>query len=421
MYQAPRGTADILPEEQPYWYHIEKKAREICSLFGYKQIKTPVFEDVGLFNRSVGEGTDLMDKEIYVFEDRGNNKLALMPEGTAGVCRAYVEHGMQNLPQPVKVFYITPIFRYDRPQAGRYRLHYQFGCEAIGDGSPAVDSEIIDLLWNFYRSLGLTDIRLVMNSIGCRTCRPVYLEKLVNHYRSNTGAICQDCKTRLEKNPMRLLDCKNESCQPIAETAPKSIDYLCEDCRKHLADLEKYLGILGIPYTINHRLVRGLDYYTRTVFEVQPANNRSQSSIGGGGRYDHLVEAVGGKPAPAAGFAAGIERIILNMKEQGITVPDIPSPRVYCACMGEAAADLALHLASELRKAGVGTILASANRSLKAQLRHANSTGAEYTVIIGEDEVTNGTAVLRDMKDAGQVTMALDELKKTLIDRCASR
>ncbi len=421
MYQAPRGTADILPEEQPYWYHVEKKVREICQLYGYKQIKTPVFEDAGLYNRSVGEGTDLMDKEIYIFEDRGNNKLALMPEGTASVCRAYVEHGMHNLPQPIKLFYITPIFRYDRPQAGRYRLHYQFGCEVIGDSSPVIDSEVIDLLWNFYLSLGLKDINLVINSIGCRECRPNYLEKLVQHYRNQYETICPDCKTRMVKNPMRLLDCKNESCQSIAETAPRSIDYLCDDCRQHLADLENYLGILRIPYSVSHRLVRGLDYYTRTVFEVQPAENKSQSSIGGGGRYDHLVEAVGGKPAPAAGFGAGIERIILNMKTQGITVPEIPGPKIYIAWLGKAAGDAAVRLASELRSSGTGALTTAGSRSLKAQLRLANSSGVDFTVIIGEDEVNNGTAVLRNMKDASQETLPLDELRQKLTGLCSMR
>ncbi|MBN2240147.1 MAG: histidine--tRNA ligase [Dehalococcoidales bacterium] len=414
MYQAPRGTTDILPEEQPYWYHVEQKAREICGLFGYKQIKTPVFEDAGLYTKGVGEGTDLMDKEIYVFEDRGNNLLALMPEGTTGVCRAYLEHGMHNLPQPIKLYYITPVFRYERPQAGRYRLHYQFGCEVIGDDSPLIDAEVMQVAWDFYKSLGLTDINMVINSIGCRECRPNYLENLVNHYKSHEDSICQDCRNRMVVNPMRLLDCKSDSCQGIADSAPKSIDCLCEECKTHLADLERYLGILNIPYIINSRLVRGLDYYTRTVFEVVPLENKSQSSIGGGGRYDYLVEAIGGKPAPAAGFAAGIERIVLNMKNQGITVPEIPSPKVYIAHRGEAARDMSIRIADELRKAGIGVINATGSRSLKAQLRHANSLNAEYTIILGEEEVTGNSAVLRNMKDATQETLGIEQLKSRL-------
>ena len=413
-YQAARGTTDILPAEQPYWRFLKKAIADVTRLYGYQRIDTPMFEDTGLFRRSAGEFTDIVQKEMYTFDDRGGNSLTLKPEGTPAVCRAYVQHGLQNLPQPVKLYYISPIFRYDRPQAGRYRQHYQFGCEAIGDDDPAIDAEVIDMAWRFYKSLGLVNISLQLNSIGCKVCRPEYLAVLKSYYAKHTDNLCADCKTRLEKNPLRLLDCKQTSCQSIAQNAPRSLDALCPDCAAHLKQLEKFLGLLGIPFQLNHRLVRGLDYYTRTVFEIQPEEEGGQSTIGGGGRYDGLIEELGGKPTPAIGFATGMERIILNLKKQGITVPGPSALQVYIAYMGDPAREEAIKLTANLRQAGISALSSTGGKSLKAQLRQANTLGALYAVIIGEDEVKAGTATLRDMADARQETIAPGDLPERL-------
>jgi histidyl-tRNA synthetase len=290
----------------------------ISQLYGYERIDGPVFEDTQLFSRSVGEGTDIVQKEMYTFLDKGGNKLTLRPEGTASVCRAYLEHGMHNLQQPVKLYYIASIFRYERPQAGRYRQHYQFGCEAIGDGDPTLDAEVIDMAWQFFMSLGINKISLNLNSIGCKECRPQYLTTLKDYYAKHITQLCPDCTLRLERNPLRLLDCKKSLCQKAATFAPKSVNYLCPQCNEHFNRLKKYLELLDLPFVINHCLVRGLDYYTRTVFEIQPEQEGSQSALGGGGRYDDLIEELGGKHTPAIGFATGIERIIVNLKKHSV-------------------------------------------------------------------------------------------------------
>lgn len=414
MYQAPRGTQDILPEEQAYWRFVEQKAAEASLLYGYERIDTPAIEDARLFNRSVGEGTDIVDKEMYIFEDRGGNRLALAPEGTASVCRAYVQHGMQNLPQPVKLYYLASMFRYERPQAGRYRQFHQFGWEAIGSEDAALDAELIDTSWQFYLSMNISQLFLSLNSIGCKDCRPAYLAALKEHYAARIETLCPDCKVRLVKNPMRLLDCKKPSCQPVADSAPKSSEYLCQPCAAHFSQLQKYLELLGIPFGVNHRLVRGFDYYTRTVFEIQPGSGGSRSSLGGGGRYDGLIEELGGKPTPAVGFAAGMELIILQLKDQKIAVPPMLKPQVFIACLGDAARDEAFKLAASLRRAGIGVIQAIGSRSLKSQLRQANSLAIGRAVIIGEEELKTGTVILRDMTTASQETVPLDRLRELL-------
>ncbi len=414
MYRAPRGTTDILPEEQAYWRYVEQKAVDICQLYGYQRIDSPTFEDTGLFTRSVGEGTDIVEKEMYTFTDKGGNTITLRPEGTAPVCRAYLEHGLYNLPQPVKLYYFASIFRYERPQAGRFRQHHQFGCEAIGDGDPALDAEVIGMAWQFFLSLGLQQISLQLNSIGCKQCRPGYLAVLKDYYARHTKGLCADCKTRMKRNPLRLLDCKKPACQRIAGAAPKSTDHLCTPCAEHFTRLMGYLNLLEIPFTVNHRLVRGLDYYTRTVFEIQPEGDGAQSTIGGGGRYDDLIEELGGKPTPAIGFAAGIERIVLNVKKQNVPVPALPGPQVFIAHMGNEARDEAIKLGSRLRKAGIGVIVALGSKSLKAQMRQAGSLGVRYSLIIGEEELRTGTVTLRDMIEAQQRTTSRDELFQLL-------
>ncbi len=414
MYRAPRGTSDILPQEQAYWRYIEQKVVNICQLYGYERIDAPAFEDTQLFARSVGEETDIVNKQMYTFQDRGGNKVTLRPEGTAPVCRAYLEHGLPNLPQPVKLYYVAAIFRYERPQAGRYREHHQFGYEAIGDDDPALDAEVIDMAWRFFQSLNLHHLSLQLNSIGCKKCRPQYLAVLKDYYASFTQDLCSDCKTRLERNPLRLLDCKQPSCQQIANSAPKSPQYLCQQCDEHFNRLKRYLGLLELPFVVNHRLVRGLDYYTRTVFEVQPEEEGAQSTLGGGGRYDDLIEELGGKPTPAIGFAAGLERIILNLKKQDVPIPALPRPQVFIAYIGEGAKGETVKLASSLRRAGIAVIEAVGNKSLKAQLRQANTLGVFKAVIIGEEEVMTGTVILRDMTTSQQKTVPLDQLEKLL-------
>jgi len=389
----------------------------VCQLYGYERIDLPIFEDSQLFVRSVGEGTDIVEKEMYTFADKGGNSLTLRPEGTASVCRAYLERGMHNLPQPVKLYYIGPIFRYERPQAGRYRQHYQFGYEAIGDGTPAVDAEVIEMAWQFLLSLGLQRLLLYINSIGCKQCRPAYLTALKDYYARHVQELCRDCKTRLERNPLRLLDCKKPLCQQVAVAAPRSIDYLCRGCDEHFSRLKGYLSLVGIAFAINHCLVRGLDYYTKTVFEIQPESGGAQSTIGGGGRYDYLIEELGGKPTPAIGFAIGIERIILNLKQQSVQVPPLPKPQVFVAYLGGEARDEAVRLSSTLRQDGIGVVEAVSDKSLKAQLRQANSLGARYVVIMGEDEVKAGTVTLRDMTTAKQETIPAGQLKELLF-RC---
>ncbi len=414
MYQAPRGTSDILPKEQAYWRYIEQKVVNVCQLYGYERIDSPIFEDTGLFTRSIGEGTDIVEKEMYTFEDRGGNKVTLRPEGTAPVCRAYLEHGLHNLPQPVKLYYIASIFRYERPQAGRYREHHQFGYEAIGDDDPALDAEVIDMAWQFFLSLNLHHLSLRLNSIGCKKCRPRYLTVLKDYYANYTHDLCPDCKTRLKRNPLRLLDCKKPLCRQIANSAPRSIDHLCPECDNHFKQLQSYLGLLNLPFEVNHCLVRGLDYYTKTVFEIQPEEEGAQSTLGGGGRYDDLIEEIGGKPTPAIGFATGIERIILNLKKQDVPIPPLPRPQVFIAYVGDEARDEAIKLASRLRRAGIGVTEATGNKSLKAQLRQANTLGARHTVIIGDREVKSGAVILRDMTNAQQKTIPLTELEGEL-------
>jgi histidyl-tRNA synthetase len=414
LYQVQRGTTDILPQEQAYWRYIEQKVAELAQLYGYERIDGPAFEDTRLFARSVGEDTDIVKKEMYTFEDRGESSLTLRPEGTAPVCRAYLEHGMHNLPQPVKLYYIASIFRYERPQAGRYRQHYQFGYEAIGDDDPALDAEVIDMAWQFFLSVNLGQMTLQLNSIGCKKCRPNYIAALKGYYANRTPQLCPDCKTRLRTNPLRLLDCKKPSCQMIADSAPKSASHLCPECAEHFKQLNRYLELLGLPFVLNHHLVRGLDYYTRTVFEIQPKDGGAQSTLAGWGRYDDLIEELGGKPTPALGFAAGIERIILNLKKQKVAVPTLPKPQVFIAYIGDEAKIKALKLASDLRQAGIGVIEALGDKSLKAQLRQANNLNARYAVIIGEQEVKSGTVILRDMTSAEQKTAPPTKLKRLL-------
>ena len=417
LYRAPRGTMDILPQEQPYWRWVYDRAARLCETYGYSRIDTPIFEEAGLFTRGVGQVTDIVQKEMYVFQDRGGETMALRPEATASICRAYLQHGMHNLPQPVRLWYWGPIFRYDRPQSGRQRQFTQFDCEVIGDGDPAVDAESIELAWRLYQELGIGDLSLYLNSIGDPVCRPGYLEVLRQYYRDKLRRVCADCRARFEKNPLRLLDCKVEGCQPVIAGAPPFTDHLCEACAQHFQQLRSYLETLAIPYTVNPRLVRGLDYYTRTVFEVQRPEEGAQNAIGAGGRYDGLIEELGGKPTPAIGFATGVERIILNLKRAGTQPPPLPRPMVFVASQAADARAAAVRLTGELRRAGVAAVLAAGDRSLKAQMRQADAANAAYVAIIGRKELETDTVVLRRMADGQQERVALDDAASWLASR----
>ena len=409
--RAPRGVADILPADQPYWRWLRETAARVAQSYGYGQIDTPVFEHAGVFLRPGAEGTDIVDKEVYLFQDRGGDDLALRPEGTAGVCRAYLEHGMGSLPQPVRLFYIVPVFRYDRPQAGRYRVHHQFGVEAIGDGDPAIDAEVIDLLRSFYDALGLRDYTLVLNSIGDGVCRPAYIEKLRAYYADKLDRMCGDCRRRYDVNPLRLLDCKNEPCQPFKAGAPKIVDHLCDPCREHFEAVKSYLTDLGLAYELNHELVRGLDYYTRTTFEFQPAVEGSQSTIGAGGRYDGLIEQLGGPATPGIGFGTGIERIILNLKRQSLEPPADTATRVFVAVASADLQGLALKVAREIRGTGADAIIGNGRRSLRSQMGLADTTGSRYVVILGQRDLAENSFTVRDLQTKQEARFPLSETR----------
>jgi histidyl-tRNA synthetase len=409
-YTAPRGTQDVLPEDQPYWRYVIERAHHIAHLYGFEQITVPTFESTGLFVRGVGEGTDIVDKEMYSFEDKGGEEITLRPEFTAGIVRSYIENGMHVLPQPVKVYAIGPIFRYERPQAGRYRQHTQFNIEALGESDPALDAEVMEVARHLYADLGFSGLSFQINSTGCPACRPQYVDLLVAYYGEHEDEICEDCQRRLERNPLRVLDCKSEGCQPIIAGAPHIVDHLCPECAAHFETLQGYLGKLDRSFTINHRLVRGLDYYTKTVFEVWAQGIGAQAAVCGGGRYDGLSELLDGPPTPGIGFGSGIERIILALKAQEIAVPALPKTEVLIATLGQEAKSEAVGLLSDMREKDVPAALAFGDRSLRSQLREADKQAVRYTVILGGDEIQAKRATVRDMIGGDQHTVSFDAL-----------
>jgi histidyl-tRNA synthetase len=412
-FKAPRGTQDVLPEEQPYWRFVLRTAEEMAALYGYERIDTPTFEEAALFIHGTGEATDIVSREMYLFTDRDGREMALRPEGTPNTLRAYLEHGLFNLPQPVKLYYVAPAFRYERPQAGRLREHHQFGMEAIGEADAAIDAELIDFLWQFYARLGLRGLTVLLNSIGDANCRPAYVALLRTYYQQHLDEVCSNDRERFQKNPLRMLDCKVPSCQPIIAGAPTIDQHLCTECAAHFASVRRSLDAFGIPYQLTPRLVRGLDYYTRTVFEIVPENAGSQGTIGGGGRYDGLMEILGGKPTPGIGFATGIERIVLNLKKAGIEPPPIPRPRVYVAFAAPELHDEAAMLCGRLRHAGIGALAATGTRSIKAQLRAADRSPAEYAYILAPDPAQCELLDLRGGR--GRVAVSPDALVDYLL------
>ncbi|MHB1293709.1 MAG: histidine--tRNA ligase [Anaerolineae bacterium] len=418
MYLAPRGTIDILPEDQPYWEFLREQISQVAALFDYHRIDIPIFEETGLYVRGVGEGTDIVDKEMYSFQDKGGRDITLRPEFTAGVVRAYLEHGMKTLPQPLKLYTLGPIFRYERVQAGRYRQHTQFDIECIGELDPAVDAEVMSVAWQLFANLGFQGLRFQLNSTGCPVCRPGYLQVLVAYYHEHEDEICEDCKRRLVRNPLRLLDCKNESCQPLIAAAPHIADYLCPECAEHLTTLRRYLDGLGRPYSINHRLVRGLDYYTKTVFEVWAEGIGAQNAVCGGGRYDGLAEQLGGEHTPGIGFGSGMERLVLTMKQQGIEAPGLPAPQVALVYRGPEAKARALQILQQLREAGVRATLGFGDRSIKAQLRAAGRANVGCVLVLGDDELASGRITLQYMQeDRAPESHALTEIAGILKGR----
>jgi histidyl-tRNA synthetase len=414
VFQAPRGTQDILPDQAARWRLVETAARRRGELHGFGEIRTPTFEDLGLFQRGVGEGTDIVEKEIYAFEDKGGEHLALRPEATAPVVRAYLENGLFNRPQPVRLYSFVNVFRYDRPQAGRFREFHQFNCEALGESDPLVDAELVTLLWRLYEDLGLRDLSLQINSIGDGACRPGFVQALVDYYRQHRDQVCEDDRRRIEVNPLRLLDCKQPGCQVVIDGAPRTVDYLCGPCGEHFSALKGYLDALDLAYTINPRLVRGLDYYTRTVFEVWPPDVGAQSTIGGGGRYDGLAEQLGGRPTPGVGFATGFERILLNLEKQALTEQGPSGDPVFLVPLGEGAKRAAHRLADQLHQRGQPATVGVGDRSVRALLRQANQTGARWALVIGDRELAEERVALRDLRTSQQSEVRLDSVPDEL-------
>ena len=415
MITKPRGTIDILPEEMPMWHKIEDTAREICALNGFSEIRFPTFESTELFTRGVGDTTDVVTKEMYTFSDRENRSLTLRPEGTASVARLLVENGRCSDTMPLKLYYMIRCFRYEKPQAGRSREFYQFGCEMYGSENASADASVISLADMFIKRIGIKNARLNINSIGCSDCRKVYRSALVNYFKSNENSLCETCRMRLETNPLRILDCKNDSCKALAADAPRTIDYLCGNCSSHMSLLERSLDAMGIEYTVNPSIVRGLDYYTRTVFEFICPTIGAQSTILGGGRYDGLTKDIGGPALPGVGFATGITRLILALKEAGVEVKEDIRPYLYIAPMGESATLEAARISAQLKNAGISVEYDVVGRSLKAQMKYANKVGAHYTLIIGDNEISTGKAQLKNMSDSSQREVAIDALTELLI------
>lgn len=406
---AIKGTLDVLPKESYKIQYVESAVREIAENFGFYEMRTPVFEHTELFQRSVGETTDVVQKEMYTFADKGGRSITLRPEGTAGAARAFLENGLFNEALPQKIYYLTSCYRYEKPQAGRLREFHQFGVEAFGAGSPAQDAEIIALANEVFNYLGVKNLTLEINSIGCPACRAAYQKALKAYFENYKSELCDTCKGRLDRNPMRILDCKSPVCSKIAADAPKILDYLCDDCRAHFDAVQQYLNTMQIDFTVNPEIVRGLDYYTRTVFEFVSNEIGAQGTVCGGGRYDGLLEELGGKPMPACGFGMGLERLLLLMDAQNTPFPDRKGCDIYFASMGDKANLEAARLALDLRNEGLAAQFDTVGRALKAQMKYADKLGALYTVVLGDNELETRKAQLKNMKDGTLTEISLDD------------
>ncbi|MBE6044670.1 histidine--tRNA ligase [Clostridium thermopalmarium] len=404
--QAPKGTKDLLPMDSYKWQYIEEKLSNIAKLYGCREIRTPIFEHTELFERGVGETTDVVQKEMYTFLDKGNRSVTLKAEGTAPAARAFIEHGLFNEALPIKMYYFTPVFRYENVQKGRLRQHHQFGIEIFGSTEASVDAEVINLAMTAFKNFGINNLELNINNIGCPECRSKYNEALKNYFNERYEELCDTCKSRYDRNPMRILDCKNKKCKEVGKDAPIILDYVCDDCKEHFENLKKYLEALNITYKVNPYIVRGLDYYTKTVFEI--INN--DITVCGGGRYNNLIEQIGGKSTPAVGFGMGIERLLLTLEENNISIPEPNYMDVYIGSMGEKGKIESLKITNALRQKGIKADCDHMGKSVKAQMKYANKIAAIYSMIIGDTEISEGKAKLKRMEDGNQIEVSLNNL-----------
>lgn len=411
---APRGTKDILPGTINGWRYVEQVMRDVCKEFNYQEIRTPIFEHTELFQRGIGDGTDVVDKEMYTFTDRSGRSLTLRPENTASIMRSFVENKLYAEPGPMKVFAIGPMFRYDRPQAGRMRQFHQFDVEVVGSESPIVDAEVILLCITVLKRLGLKDLKLKINSVGCPNCRPQHRVKLQDYFKPHLGELCEDCQSRFDRSPLRILDCKVDADKPFMAGAPKITDNLCDDCKAHFEMVKKLLTEAGVDYEVDSNLVRGLDYYTKTAFEIQYAPLGGQSAVGGGGRYDGLVEELGGPSTPGVGFAIGLERILLALEKQNLLPDTKDAIDVFAVIPDEAASADAFRTVMALREKGLSCDMNLVERSMKAQMKQANRVQAKYAIIFGAEERARGAVTVRNMADSSQEEVKLTELEAYL-------
>lgn len=408
--KAPRGTKDVIPQESYKWQYIEEKIRNICKNYGYKEVRVPVFEHTELFERGVGDTTDVVQKEMYTFEDKGGRSITLRPEGTAGTVRCFLENNLYAESQPTKMYYMLSCYRYEKPQAGRLREFHQFGIEAFGSPDSSIDAEVISMAFNFLTSLGVKNLKLYVNSIGCPECRKTYNSKLKDYFSKYTDELCETCKTRLDKNPMRIIDCKVPHCEEIGATAPKILNEQCPECTEHYNKLCKYLDTIGIEYEIDDTIVRGLDYYTTTVFEIKSEG----LVVCGGGRYNGLVEELGGKPTPGVGFGLGLERLLMILETQDLLPKSDSEIQLYISNIGEEADLYAQKLVNELRMQGISAEKDLMSRSLKAQMKYADKIGAKYTVVIGDKEIKNGRVNVKNMQSGEQKEFEISDLKNAV-------
>ena len=423
-YSRLRGMKDVLFDEYKYWDIVIKKATDLASIYSYRRIETPILERLDLYERATGKETDIVSKEMYSFVDKSGDKIAVRPEITPSLVRVYIEHGMFNLPQPVKMFSLGPVFRHEKPQSGRYRQHTQFDLEIFGEENPMADVQLILIAYNFFSSLQI-NVQIQINSIGCKECRAEYIKKLVEFYkeRGKRSKLCVDCKKRFLKNPLRLLDCKEETCMEVREDAPQIVDFLCDECKDHFVKVLEYLDEMDVPYNLNPFLVRGLDYYNRTVFEVWPqkdeeedeASQARQSALGGGGRYDDLIEFMGGRPTPACGFGIGIERVVMKIKEKNIPIKE--EDFIFLAQLGDQSRRKMMKLFEEMHRSGFKVRQAFTKDSLKAQLEEANKIKARYTLILGQKELMDGTILIRDMESGTQEVVDYKKINSELLRR----
>ncbi|MGE5630356.1 MAG: histidine--tRNA ligase [Caulobacteraceae bacterium] len=417
LTQAPKGTKDVLPSEVYKWHYVEEIIRQICAVNGYREIRTPAFEHTELFERGVGETTDVVQKEMYTFEDKGGRSITLKPEGTSPAVRSFIEHSMYNEPQPTKVFYFTPCFRYEKPQSGRLREHHQFGVEAFGTQDPSVDAEIINIAMTLYERLGVKDLEIRINSVGCPKCRKEYNKKLKEYLGKKLDNLCETCRDRFNKNPMRIIDCKEEKCKAQLTDVPFMLDNICDECKEHFVGLKHSLETLGLKYTIDPKIVRGLDYYTKTAFEIVTNFNGTELTVCGGGRYDGLIEECGGPATPGIGFGLGLERLLLVVENQGVEIPKPVYMDVYIASLGALGTDEAIRQVKLLRKNGIKAEKDYLGRSLKAQMKYANKINARYVVVIGEEEVKNNSIKVKDMGTGSGDEIKMNELLSYLRER----